>query len=206
MRPRVKICGITRIEDARAAVAAGADAIGLIFYPHSARFVAIEQARAIAATVPPFVSIVGLFVDAVPEQVREVLNRVNLSLLQFHGAETPDQCRLYGRPYLKAIRMRDDVDLPAEEKAFGDAVGLLLDSFVSGDAGGSGRAFDWARVPAQRTKPLVLAGGLTPENVREAVRRVRPDAVDVCSGVEVTKGIKDPNKITAFIQAARETP
>lgn len=203
MRTRVKICGITRVEDAHAAVAAGADAIGLVFDPASSRVVSVEQARTIAATAPPFVSVVGLFVNATAETIRDVLNRVGLSLLQFHGSETPDQCRLHGRPYIKAIPMRDDVDLPAEERRFADAVGLLLDSFVQDNPGGSGRSFDWARVPAHRTKPIVLAGGLTAENVTEAIRRVHPDAVDVSSGVEIAKGVKDPNKIAAFVAAVR---
>lgn len=204
MRTRVKICGITRAEDARAAAAAGADAIGLVFFSKSPRAVSIEQARMLATTVPPFVTVVGLFVDAAPDVVREVLNRVHLSLLQFHGAETPEQCRCYGRPYLKAIRVRDGVDLRAEEARFGDAAGLLLDSFDPRLPGGSGRAFDWTCVPAQRAKPLVLAGGLTCENVGDAIRRVRPDAVDVTSGVEAAKGIKDPQKVAAFVKAVRE--
>jgi phosphoribosylanthranilate isomerase len=204
MRTRVKICSITRIEDANAAAAAGADAIGLVFDPRSPRVVSIEQARAVVAATPPYVTVVGLFVDAAPEAIRNVLSRVNLSLLQFHGSETPEQCRLYGRPYVKAIPMRDDVDLSVEEKRFSDAAGLLLDTFTAGMAGGSGRTFDWSRVPTRRTKPVILAGGLTPENVGEAIRRVRPYAVDVSSGVEVAKGIKDPTKIIAFIKAVRD--
>jgi phosphoribosylanthranilate isomerase len=204
MRTRVKVCGITRIEDAQAAVAAGADAIGLVFYRRSPRVVSIEQARAIAAVVPPFVSVVGLFVDESAEVIRQVLSHVNLSLLQFHGSETPDQCRLYQRPYLKAIHMRDNVDLPNEEARFADAAGLLLDAFAQGQFGGSGITFDWSRVPAQRTKPIVLAGGLTPENVGEAIRRVRPDAVDVTSGVEAEKGVKDPARIVAFVAAVEK--
>jgi phosphoribosylanthranilate isomerase len=204
MRTRVKICGITRIEDASAATAAGADAIGLVFDPRSPRVVSVEQARAVAAATPPFVTVVGLFVDAAPEAIRNVLSRVNLSLLQFHGSETPEQCRLYGRPYIKAIPMRDDVDLSVEEKRFSDAVGLLLDTFATDKAGGSGRTFDWSRVPAHRAKPVILAGGLTPENVGEAIRRVRPDAVDVTSGVEAAKGVKDSTKIIAFLKAVRD--
>lgn len=204
MRTRVKICGITRTEDARAAAAAGADAIGLVFYPGSPRAVSVEQARAIARAVPPFVTVVGLFVDAAPDAVRSVLNQVPVALLQFHGAETPEQCRAYGRPYIKAIRMRDDVDLHAEENRFGEAVGLLVDTFVPDQAGGSGHAFDWTRVPAQRTKPVILAGGLSAANVAEAIRRVRPDAVDVTSGVEAAKGIKDPDKIAAFVRTVWE--
>ena len=204
MRTRAKICGITRLEDARAAVAAGADAIGFVFDARSGRAVAIEQARSIAAALPPFVCAVGLFVDAAPDAIRAVLSRVPISLLQFHGAEVPEQCGVYGRPYIKAIRMHADVDLAAEEKRFPDAAGLLLDTFVEDLPGGSGRAFDWSRVPAQRGKPIVLAGGLDATNVGEAIRRVRPEAVDVSSGVEVTKGVKDPKKIAAFLNAVRE--
>jgi phosphoribosylanthranilate isomerase len=204
MGTRIKICGITRVEDAHAAVAAGADAIGLVFYSGSPRAVSLEQACAIAAAIPPFVSVVGLFVDAPADTIREVLNRVNLSLLQFHGSETPAQCRLYGRPYLKAIHMRDNVDLRDEEARFADAAGLLLDAFAPDRFGGSGRIFDWSRIPAQRIKPIILAGGLTPENVEEAIRRVRPDGVDVTSGVEAAKGIKDPAKIAAFVAAVRK--
>ncbi|HEY8553354.1 MAG TPA: phosphoribosylanthranilate isomerase [Burkholderiales bacterium] len=204
MRTRVKICGITRVEDARAAAAAGADAIGLVFYAASPRAVTVEQARAIAQAVPPFVAVVGLFVDAEPDAIRAVLSRVPLSLIQFHGSETPDQCAAYGRPYIKTIRMHDAVDVGLEERRFADAAGLLLDTFVPDRAGGSGRTFDWSRVPTRRAKPLVLAGGLTPENVGEAIRRVRPDAVDVSSGVEADKGVKDAAKIAAFIRAVQE--
>jgi phosphoribosylanthranilate isomerase len=204
MRTRVKICGITRLEDARAAVSAGADAIGLVFWPSSPRFVSAEQAQAIASAMPPFVAVVGLFVDAVPTAVHDIVSRVNLALLQFHGSESPEQCRSYGKPYIKAISMREDVNLQAEEKRFGDAAGLLLDTFAGELVGGSGRAFDWSRIPSSRTKPIVLAGGLTPENVSEAIRRVHPEAVDVSSGVEASKGIKDPKKITAFMQAVRD--
>lgn len=204
MRTRVKICGITRAEDAQAAVAAGADAIGFVFDPNSPRAVSSEQARAITATLPPFVSVVGVFVDAAPERIRDVLSRVSLSLLQFHGVETPEECGAYGRAYLKAIRMRDDVVLDVEERRFAQATGLLLDTFVPDLAGGSGQAFDWSRVPARRSKPIVLSGGLTPGNVRTAIQHVRPEAVDVSSGVEVSKGIKDPNKIAAFVKAVQE--
>src|SRR5581483_4891271 len=188
---------------AHAAIAAGADAIGVVFDPRSPRCVSVEQARAIAATVPPFVNVVAVFVDAPPELVREVVHRTNVSLLQFHGAETPEQCRLYARPYLKAVRMHDGVDFFAEERRFADAAGLLLDAHASDKAGGAGVAFDWSRVPASRSKPIVLAGGLTPENVGAAIRRVRPYAVDVSSGVEMAKGIKDAAKIAAFVAAVR---
>jgi phosphoribosylanthranilate isomerase len=144
-----------------------------------------------------------LFVDATAERIREVLNRVRLSLLQFHGSESPEHCRLFDRPYIKAIPMRPDVNLADQERRYADAAGLLLDTFDDGMSGGTGRTFDWTRVPARRTKPIVLAGGLTAENVGAAIRRVRPDAVDVSSGVEIAKGIKDAAKIAAFIAAVR---
>jgi phosphoribosylanthranilate isomerase len=204
MRTRVKICGITRVEDARAAADAGADAIGLVFEPASPRCVTLEQALAIIDSVPPLMTVVGLFVDASPEHVLAVLARVRLGLLQFHGTESAEQCRLYERPYLKAIRMREGVDLHLEARRFDDAAGLVLDSFVPGQSGGSGQTFDWARIPRDLAKPVILAGGLTPENVGEAIRRVRPAAVDVSSGVERAKGIKDHARIAAFIDAVRE--
>ena len=205
MSTRIKICGITRVEDATAAIAAGADAIGLVFDRRSARCVDIARSRAIAREVPPFVALVGLFVDATSERVEEVLREVPLSLLQFHGNEPPEQCHRYGRPYIKAIRMRDGVDLKHEAARYADASGLLLDSFVAEQAGGSGKTFDWNRIPRDVGRPIVLAGGLTVDNVRDAIARVRPAAVDVSSGVEVSKGIKDPQKIAAFIAAVRET-
>ncbi|BAU47297.1 N-(5'-phosphoribosyl)anthranilate isomerase [Sulfurifustis variabilis] len=204
MRTRVKICGITRVEDARAAADAGADAIGLVFDPDSPRCVTLEQALAIINSVPPFVTVVGLFVDSPVERVRAVLERARLGLVQFHGAETPEQCRLYGRPYVKAIRMRGGVNLHAEERRYADATGLVLDTYVPGQSGGSGRAFDWGLVPGDLHKPVILAGGLHADNVGDAIRRVRPAAVDVSSGVESAKGIKDPHKIAAFIRAVRE--
>jgi len=204
MPTRVKICGITRVEDAKAAASAGADAIGLVFDRRSPRCVEIEQAQAITRELPPFVTLVGLFVNATSARVDEVLRDVRLTLLQFHGDEAPEQCSRYGRPYIKAIRMRDGVDLTHEAARYADASGLLLDSFVADQAGGSGTTFDWGRVPRDLSKPIVLAGGLTVDNVRDAIRRVRPAAVDVSSGVEVSKGIKDPNKIAAFIAAVRE--
>lgn len=203
MRTRVKICGITRIEDAEAAARAGVDAIGLVFDPASPRCVDLERARAIAQAVPPFVTVVGLFVNAAPERVREVLNWVGLDLLQFHGTESPEQCRLYAHRYIKAIRMRPEVDLVCEARRYADAAGLLLDSFVPGVSGGSGRTFDWTRVPRDLGRPLILAGGLTPQNVAEAIGQLRPYAVDVSSGVERSPGVKDPDKIAAFLEAVR---
>ena len=203
MRTRVKICGITRIEDALAAAEAGADAIGLVFEPKSPRAVKPEQAQIIARALPPFITVVGLFVNAAADTVDTILKRVPLDLLQFHGDETPEQCRRHHRPYIKAIHMRDDLNLKENARRYADAQGLLLDT-ATDVAGGSGRSFDWSRVPSGLGKPVILVGGLTPENVAEAVRTVRPFAVDVSSGVEQSKGIKDAAKITAFIKAVRE--
>lgn len=203
MRTRVKICGITRTEDALAAAQAGADAIGLVFEPKSPRGVKPEQALIITRALPPFVTVVGLFVNAAFDTVETVLKRVPLDLLQFHGDETPEQCRRYHRPYIKAIHMRDKVNLPDQARRYSDAEGLLLDTAAADVAGGSGQVFDWNRVTANLGKPVILAGGLTPENVAEAVRTVRPFAVDVSSGVEQSKGIKDAQKISAFIEAVR---
>ncbi|HEU5339177.1 MAG TPA: phosphoribosylanthranilate isomerase [Sulfuricaulis sp.] len=203
MRTRVKICGITRTEDALAAAQAGADAIGLVFEPKSPRGVKPEQALIITRALPPFVTVVGLFVNAAFDTVETVLKRVPLDLLQFHGEETPEQCRRYHRPYIKAIHMRDKVNLPDQARRYSDAEGLLLDTAAADVAGGSGQVFDWNRVTANLGKPVILAGGLTPENVAEAVRTVRPFAVDVSSGVEQSKGIKDAQKISAFIEAVR---
>ena len=204
MRTRVKICGITRLEDAVAAVRAGADAIGLVFDPQSPRVVSVEQAAAIARAVGPFVTVVGLFVNAASASIREILRAVPVALLQFHGSETPDQCRLYHLPYIKAVRMQEGVDLHAQARAFSDAAGLLLDAYVPQLAGGTGHTFDWTRIPRDLTKPVVLAGGLNPVNVSQAVQIAQPYAVDVSSGVEAAKGIKDADKIEAFVRAVKE--
>ena len=203
MPTRVKICGITRPEDALAAAAAGADAIGLVFADASPRRVDPGRARAIIAGLPPFIKVVGLFVDAPAEHVGTVLGAMPLDLIQFHGRETPEFCRSFGRPYLKAVRMSVDVDLPAEAGRYADAAGLLLDSFHPQLAGGTGEIFDWARVPRDLGRPLILAGGLTPDNVGAAVAAVQPYAVDVSSGVESAKGIKDAAKVAAFIRNAK---
>ena len=203
MRTRVKICGITRVEDALVAAAAGADAIGLVFDERSPRCVSLAQAEAVVRALPPFVTVVGLFVDAARGRVDEVLSRVPLDLLQFHGTETPEQCRLHRRAYIKAIAMKPDVDLIAMQARYADAAGLVLDSYSPAAAGGTGQAFDWARVPRDLKTPVILAGGLTPANVAAAISAVHPYAVDVSSGVEVSKGIKDAGKISAFIEAVR---
>ncbi|MFP3873303.1 MAG: phosphoribosylanthranilate isomerase [Thiohalophilus sp.] len=199
MQTRVKICGITRPQDAIAAAQAGADAIGLVFYPHSPRVVEIDQAREIIAALPPFVTTVGLFVDAEEATVCRVLAAVPLDLLQFHGEESPAECRRYARPYLKALRMREQADVLATAKQYHDAAGLLLDTYQAGVPGGTGDRFDWRRVPAHLAMPVILAGGLSPENVAEAVTTARPYGVDVSGGVEAQKGIKDAYKIRSFI-------
>ncbi len=200
---RVKICGITRVEDGLACAHLGADAIGLVFYATSPRNVQLEQARAIIAALPPFVTTVGLFVDAAPAEVRAVLAHLPLDILQFHGNETPEYCRSFGRPYLKALRVKPGVDLVQYASAYSDAKGLLLDAHVEGIAGGTGQSFDWTLIPPQLSLPVVLSGGLSGTNIAEAIQRVRPVAVDVSSGVEATKGIKDAAKIAAFMQGVR---
>ncbi len=203
-RTRVKICGITRPEDGVMTARLGADAIGLVFYPPSPRFVNPEQARRIIMALPPFITTVGLFVNAEPAAVRAVLSVVPLTLLQFHGDEEPDYCAAFGWPYLKAVPMGAGADVYDYEQRFATAAGLLLDSHGGAQTGGSGRGFDWARIPAERHKPLILAGGLHPGNVAAAIRQVRPEAVDVSSGVEAAKGVKDGALIRAFLQGVND--
>jgi len=201
-RTRIKICGLTRSDDVRTAVEAGADAIGLVFYPASPRFVSPEQAARLAALVPPFVTTVGLFVNADPEFIERILAQVPLQLLQFHGDEPEAACARFGRPWIKAARVRPGVDLVEFAACHPSAVALLLDAFVEG-YGGGGKVFDWSLIPADLDRRLVLSGGLDPDNVVEAIRRVRPWAVDVSSGVESAKGIKDAARIAAFIAGVR---
>ncbi|MGE0875288.1 MAG: phosphoribosylanthranilate isomerase [Burkholderiales bacterium] len=197
-RVRVKVCGLTRVEDVFAAAQAGADAVGMVFYPPSPRFVGIAQARRLREAVPPFVSTVALFVNASAHDVLRVLDAVRPDVLQFHGEETPEFCRSFGVPYIKACRVRPGVDLLEYLRAFPDAAGWMADAYV--DAyGGTGTTFDWSLVPAGLDRPLILSGGLTKDNVAEAIGRVRPWAVDVSSGVEITKGVKDAARISAFI-------
>ncbi|MBD8613323.1 phosphoribosylanthranilate isomerase [Pseudomonas putida] len=200
---RSKICGITRIEDALAAAHAGADAIGLVFYAKSPRAVSVQQARAIIAALPPFVTVTGLFVNASRCELGEILDAVPLDLLQFHGDETPAECEGYHRPYIKALRVRPGDDLQAACRAYRNASGILLDTFVAGVPGGTGEAFDWSLVPEHLEQPIVLAGGLHAGNVAQAIAQVKPWAVDVSGGVESSKGIKDHGKIDAFIRAVR---
>ena len=203
MRTRIKICGITRAEDARTAVELGADAIGLVFYPPSPRHVGLDEARAIIAAVPPFVTVVGLFVDPRSEQVESVLSRCSLGVLQFHGDETPEFCRRFRLPYLKAARVRAGADLIQYLTPYHDAQGWLLDAYHDRLYGGTGETFDWKLIPHDLARPVILSGGLTPHNAGVAVRQVRPWAVDVSSGVESAKGIKDAAKIAAFIAGVK---
>ncbi len=197
-RTRIKICGLTREEDVRAAVAAGADAIGFVFYPPSPRYVGFERAAELARLVPPFVSIVGLFVNPAPDFVREALAKVPLQVLQFHGDEQETNCVGFGLPYIKAARMRPGLDLLKYAACFPGAQGLLVDAFVEG-YGGGGETFDWSLIPSKLPLPLILSGGLNAGNVAEAVRCVQPWAVDVSSGVEAAKGIKDAVRIIEFV-------
>lgn len=199
---RIKICGLTRPQDVRAAVDAGADAIGFVFYPPSPRAVSIEQAAELVALLPPFVTSVGLFVNPAPDEVEAVLSRLPLQLLQFHGDESDVDCARFGRPWIKAARMRPGVDLLEFAALHPRACGILVDAFVEG-YGGGGKTFDWSLIPKGFSRPLVLSGGLDADNVVEAVRRIRPWAVDVSSGVESAKGIKDADRIAAFIAGVR---
>lgn len=202
-RVRIKICGITRENDALAAVEAGVDALGFVFYEVSPRYIAPDLAGRIIRSLPPFVTAVGLFVNPRPGYVNAVLDQVPLGLLQFHGDETPEDCAHYGRPYIKALRVNESQDVLAEMARYTDASGFLLDAWHPELRGGTGTCFDWQRFPAGSDRPLILAGGLTPDNVAEAVRLTQPYAVDVSGGVEARKGIKDPQLIKAFVEGVR---
>ena len=205
MTTRIKMCGLTRLEDVEAAVDAGADAIGLVFYPPSPRYVDWATAAMLARAVPPFITIVGLFVNAEPAQVRQTLAAVPIHLLQFHGDEDEAYCRQFDRPYVKAARVKPGMDLVQYAGAFPSAQAILLDAFVDG-YGGGGKVFDWSLVPKALKTPIILSGGLDAGNVADAIVRVRPAAVDVSSGVELNdgaKGIKDAAKIRAFVAAVR---
>ena len=202
-RVRIKICGITRTEDALAAANLGVDAIGLVFYPQSPRAITANTARTICAALPPFVCKVGLFVDADETDIRAVLDSVPLDVLQFHGNEPPEACQRYGKPFIKAIRMQDNIRADDVAGLYQNASGILLDAYREGVAGGTGAVFDWSRIPAGLDFPLILAGGLTASNVGQAIHQVRPYAVDVSGGVESAKGIKDAGKIAEFIQEVR---
>ncbi len=198
-RTRVKICGFKSVKQAVFAAQAGADAIGLVFYPDSPRQVSINKAQEIVAALPAFTTVVALFVDATEAHIRNVLDQVPIGLLQFHGDESAAACRLYAKPYIKAIRMRTDTNLQALTTEFHDAAGILLDAYHAQTKGGTGTQFDWDLIPADCAIPLILAGGLGAHNVAEAIRRVKPYALDVSSGVEMAKGIKDNHKIVAFL-------
>ena len=213
-RTRIKICGLSKAEDIQAAITAGADAIGLVFYPKSPRYVTLDTASRLIASLPPFVTSVGLFVNASAKEIAAVVEQVPVGLLQFHGDETPEQCieiaTAVNRPFIRAIRIHPDMagadllkceqDYRAAGKLF---AGLLLDAYVDG-YGGGGKVFDWSLIPKELAPRAVLSGGLSVQNAADAVARVRPYAVDVSSGVELSKGIKDPAKIRAFIDAVRQ--
>lgn len=199
-RTRIKICGMTRPGDAVEAARLGADAVGLVFHPPSSRTVTPARAREIVRVLPPFVTAVALFLDPARAQVEEVLASVPIGLLQFHGDERPDFCAGFGRPWIKALGMADGGDPAHHAMEYAAAAGVLVDGHARGAAGGTGRTFDWNRLPRERDFRLVLAGGLHPGNVAEAVRRVRPDAVDVSTGVERTKGCKDVHLMREFIE------
>ena len=199
MKTRVKICGITRRQDAEFAIENGADALGLVFYAASPRAVTIAQAKEIVANIPPFISIVALFVDADPQQVHECINALPIDVLQFHGDESAAYCEQFGKTYLKAIRMREDVDLLSLTNEYSTASALLLDTYQAGVPGGTGQVFDWSLIQ-KINKPIILAGGLDSKNVARAIKQVQPYAVDVSGGVEQSKGIKDQQKISTFMQ------
>lgn len=203
MRTRIKFCGITRLADAMAAVELGVDALGFVFYAKSPRHIEPHRVRAIIAALPPLVTTVGLFVDAEPAEVRRVSEVTRIDFVQFHGEETPDECRSVARPYIKAIKVRHDNDVTEAAARYADARALLLDTYDSQLPGGTGCSFDWRQVPAVRSLPLILAGGLSSDNVADAIRQVRPFAVDVSGGIEASKGIKDIDKMRAFLSEVK---
>lgn len=204
MRTRVKICGFTRVEDAVHAACLGVDAIGLVFYSPSPRNVEIPSAIQIVKALPAFVSIVALFVNEKATRVQEVLEKVNIDCIQFHGDEPAVFCRGFGKPYIKAARMQQGVDIDALSHEYHDAAGILLDAYHPDTQGGTGQCFDWQMIPDHCNKPIILAGGLTPENARQAVQKVTPYALDVSSGVEAGKGIKDAARMAVFIKEVNE--
>lgn len=203
MAKRVKICGITSVTDALNAANAGADALGFVFYAKSPRYVTPQQAAEICQALPPFVTSVGLFMNADAEQVRETLETVSLDLLQFHGSELPEFCRSFGRPYIKALGMDGLVDFARQADQYPDALGILVDSHALGKAGGTGQTFDWKLLPKNYSKPIILAGGLNPENIAEAVRETSVYALDLSSGVESSPGIKSKAKIDALMREVK---
>jgi phosphoribosylanthranilate isomerase len=200
---RVKICGITSVDDALMAANAGADAIGLVFYEPSPRCVNVEQAEAIARAVGPFVTVIALFVNASSVVIENILKRVPIHVIQFHGDEPSEFCEQFSRPYLKALRMHEDLDVDETIGLFNSASGILLDAYTPGVPGGTGETFDWQRVPKDSDRPIILAGGLNPENIRRAVAETSIYGVDVSGGVERGPGLKDAKKIESFIRAAK---
>ena len=205
MSVRIKICGITRSEDALSAIELGADALGFVFWPKSSRSVTPDNVCQIESTLPPFINKVGVYVDPTADWVAETSAAGCLSLLQFHGDESPDFCDQFSLPYIKAIRVKDGIDLLQCATRYRNARGLLLDTYTAGMPGGTGHVFDWALVPQDLPLPVILSGGLNPNNVASAIKQTRPWAVDVSSGVEATKGIKDKIKIAAFMQGVKDS-
>ncbi|CAA9892763.1 N-(5'-phosphoribosyl)anthranilate isomerase [Candidatus Methylobacter favarea] len=205
MRTRVKICGFTRVEDAVCAALSGVDAIGLVFYPPSPRNIDIDQAVKIVNALPAFATVVALFVDEQESRIREVLEKVAIDCLQFHGNESAEACRMYGKRYIKALRMQPGIEIDDVARHYHDASALLLDAYHPAAKGGTGSRFDWDLIPGHRELPVILAGGLAIDNARQAVQKVRPYALDVSSGVEVEKGIKDAAKMAAFLNEVYES-
>lgn len=205
MSVRVKVCGITRCEDAKAAVQLGVDAIGFVFWSKSARYIDPETAGKITAQIPPFICTVGVYVDPDLDWVEKTIKSAKLNLLQFHGDESPEFCDQFSQPYIKAIRVKQDTDLLQYAERYKTAKGLLLDTYAAGMPGGTGHAFDWRLVPQYLPLPLILSGGLDSSNVSMAIKQTRPWAVDVSSGVEAAKGIKDEKKIFAFMQGVKQS-
>ncbi|MBJ7552229.1 phosphoribosylanthranilate isomerase [Marinomonas ostreistagni] len=203
MSCRVKICGITNLADALHASDCGADALGFVFYDKSPRYISPEEANQIVAQLPPFITPVALFVDAEDALIESVVSGSSRWTLQFHGNESPEQCQQWQRPYFKAIRMKPEMDILSEACRYASATAVLLDAYKAGVPGGTGEVFDWHLIPDELSKPLILAGGLTPENVEDAVNTVQPYAVDVSGGVEQQKGVKDPIKVMQFINGAK---
>jgi phosphoribosylanthranilate isomerase len=199
VRIRTKICGITSVSDALHAINAGADAIGLVFYKPSPRYVSPSTAREICNRLPPFITVVGLFVDATVSEVRDICREVPLALLQFHGNEIAADCEQFKRPYIKAIRVQTKYDIDQAAGDFPSAQAILVDTYKKGVPGGTGEIFDWSLVPTEHAKPVILAGGLNPENIFDAIQTVKPYAVDVSGGVELHKGVKDQIKVSRFI-------
>ena len=198
-RTRIKICGITNLQDAKVAIDEGVDAIGLVFCENSPRYINISRAKEIVENTTPFVNCVGLFVDAEKEYINNVLKEVALDTLQFHGQESEQACALYNKPYIKAIRMNENINLLEEAEKYFSAHALLLDTYIEGLLGGTGIVFDWDLIPKDIAKPIILAGGLNASNVKDAIKKISPYAVDVSGGVEAEKGKKDPSKIKEFI-------